>query len=171
MSSPLVAPPVARMQTLHCPNCGGPVERRGFGHTLTIACPQCLAVLDATTPLFEILQAAETQASRREPLIPLGTRGTIGGGTWEVIGFQAREIVVDGDRFEWHEFLLFNPYKGFRYLTHYEGHWNFVTPMESIPAGGGGSARINGRTYKHFATSQPSTIFVLRRISVARSSR
>lgn len=161
MSSPLVAPPVARMKTLHCPNCGGPGERRGFGHTLTIACPQCLAVLDASTPLIEILQTAEQQSSRRELLIPLGTRGTLQGGTWEVIGFQAREIEVDGDRFEWHEYLLFNPYKGFRYLTYYNGHWNFVTPLESIPEGRGGTVRINSRSYKHFATSEPTTIFIL----------
>jgi hypothetical protein len=161
MSSPLVAPPVARMKTLHCPNCGGPVERRGFGHTLTIACPQCLTVLDASTPLVEIIQTAEHQLSRRELLIPLGSRGALQGGPWEVIGFQAREIAMDGDHFEWHEYLLFNPYKGFRYLTHYEGHWNFVTPLESIPAEGGGAESINGRRYKHFAMAYPTTSFIL----------
>lgn len=161
MSSPLVAMPVARMKTLHCPNCGGPVERRGFGHTLSVACPQCLSILDVSNPLIEIIQTAEAQSSKRQLLIPLGTRGTLHGATWEVIGFQARQIYVDGDTFEWHEYLLFNPYKGFRYLTHYDGHWNFVTPLESIPAGGGGTATINGRTYKHFATAEATTAFVL----------
>lgn len=161
MSSLLVAPPVARMKTLHCPNCGGPVERRGFGRTLTIACPQCLTVLDTSTPLVQILQTAEQQSSRRDLLIPLGTRGTLQGSTWEAIGFQAREIEVDGDHFEWHEYLLFNPFKGFRYLTYYDGHWNFVTPLESIPLGGGSTAHLHDRSYKHFASSEPTTIFVL----------
>ena len=39
----------------------------------------------------------------------------------------------DGETFEWDEYLLFNPYKGFRYLTEYDGHWNFVTPLEAMP--------------------------------------
>lgn len=153
--------PIARMKTLNCPNCGGPVERRGFSHTLTIACTHCLAVLDASTPLIQILQTAEQQASQRELLIPLGARGTLQGGTWEAIGFQAREIEVDGDHFEWHEYLLFNPYKGFRYLVYYDGHWSFVTPLESMPQEHGGIIHKDGRSYKHFATSEPTTIFVL----------
>jgi hypothetical protein len=161
MSSPLVAPPVARMKTLHCPNCGGPVERRGFGHTLSVACPQCLSILDVSNPLVEIIQTAEQQSAQRTLLIPLGTRGTLQGTAWEAIGFQARQIEVDGEHFEWHEYLLFNPYKGFRYLTYYDGHWNFVIPLESIPSGGGSTAAIHGRSYKHFSTAAPVTVFVL----------
>jgi hypothetical protein len=151
--------PVAKPKTLHCPNCGGPVERRGYGHTLTIACPQCASVIDASTPLFEVVQTFE-RAVTRQPLIPLGTRGNWDKATWEVIGFQVRGIEVDGDHFEWEEYLLFNPYRGFRYLTHYNGHWNYVTPLESIPAGSGAPA-IHSRTHKHFASSEPVTTFVL----------
>ena len=43
-------------KSLSCPNCGGPVELRGFAHTLTSVCPQCLSVLDASTPEVQILQ-------------------------------------------------------------------------------------------------------------------
>ena len=31
----------------------------------------------------------------------------------------------------WAEYLLFNPYKGFRYLTEYDGHWNDVSTRAS----------------------------------------
>src|ERR1700757_2497663 len=100
MGSPLVAPPVAKAKALYCPNCGGPVERRGFSHTLTIVCPSCLTVLDASQPLVAIVQKVE-ESMRRQPLIPLGQRGKWDNATWEVIGFQPRGVEEDGEIFEW----------------------------------------------------------------------
>ncbi|HEV8146023.1 MAG TPA: DUF4178 domain-containing protein [Bryobacteraceae bacterium] len=165
MSSPFVSPPVVKPKSLECPNCGGPVERRGFGHTLTIVCPQCLSVLDATTPALDILQKVEDAQNRRVPLIPLGQRGNFQGATWEVIGFQTRAVSYEGETFEWDEYLLFNPYKGFRYITQYNGHWNWVTPMESLPVrtstGGKPAVSTEGRLYKHFSGGDASTTFVL----------
>src|SRR5690349_11783125 len=108
--SPAVPPPVARAQALECPNCGGPVERRGFGYSLSVVCPQCLCVLDVSSPQLQILQRVEAAQSRRAPLIPLGTRGQLRGVIWEAIGFQTRAVVEDGETFEWEEYLLFNPY-------------------------------------------------------------
>ena len=35
---------------------------------------------------------------------------------------------VEGVAYSWHEYLLFNPYHGFRYLTLYNGHWSDVRP-------------------------------------------
>jgi hypothetical protein len=158
-------PPVAKPHALACPNCGGPVERRGFGYAMTVVCPQCLTVLDASTPLLQVLQKIETEQGRRTPMIPLGSRGALSGGTWEAIGFQTRAVVEDGETFEWEEYLLFNPYKGFRYLTQYDGHWNFVTPLESMPQSptqrGLYPVFYDGLVYKHFSGGQTSTTFVL----------
>ena len=165
MSSPLVGPPVAKTKAMYCPNCGGPVEFRGFGHALTVVCPHCLTVLDASTPLLKIVQEAQDAESRRTPLIPLGQRGKWANSTWEVIGFQTRAVEEDGVTYEWEEYLLFNPYKGFRYLTNYEGHWNFVTPVESLPErraiGSRPAVVFEGATYKHFSGAHATTSFVL----------
>src|SRR5579871_6634791 len=109
MSSPLVGPPVAKAKAMYCPNCGGPVEMRGFGHALTVVCPQCLSVLDASTPLLKKLQQIE-EAQRSNPDIPLGARGKLGGSAWEVIGYQRRGVSGESD-YAWNEYLLFNPYK------------------------------------------------------------
>ncbi|HTS76483.1 MAG TPA: DUF4178 domain-containing protein [Bryobacteraceae bacterium] len=164
MSSPLVAPPVVKTKSLSCPNCGGPVELRGFGHALTVVCPQCFSVLDASTPELKILQQIE-ERWRRTPKIPLGTRGKIGGGEFEVIGFQTRSVEEDGETFSWDEYLLFNPYKGFRYVVEYDGHWNFVTPMEAMPhriaLGGRPGVIFEGRRFKHFSGAEAVTTFVL----------
>jgi hypothetical protein len=164
MSSPLVAPPVAKTKTLACPNCGSPIELRGFGHALTAVCPQCLSVLDASTPELKILQQIQ-EAQRVTPLIPLGTRGKFGGSAWELIGFQVRTVVEDGEQFSWDEYLLFNPYKGFRYLTEYQGHWNFVTPIEALPAsislGSRPAVSLDGHIFRHFSGAEAETTFVL----------
>ena len=71
----------------------------------------------------------------------------------------------DGVVYEWEEYLLFNPYKGFRYLTNYQGHWNYVTPVESLPerraVGSRPAVTFEGALYKHFSGAQATTSFVL----------
>ena len=164
MASPYVAPPVVKSRSLHCPNCGGPVNLRGFGHALTVVCQQCMTVLDASTPELQIIQHVQAK-HRFQPKIPLGTRGKIGGVTWEAIGFQRRTVYDEGESFTWEEYLLFNPYKGFRYITEYDGHWNFVTPLESQPTRFALTRRpavqMDHHMYKHFSGAQATTTFVL----------
>ncbi len=162
--SPAVPPPVVKVKTLYCPNCGGPVELRGFGYTLSVVCPQCHTVLDVSTPLVQILQRAEEAQRRIQPKIPLGTRGQLENVAWEVIGFQVRQIEVELVLYSWDEYLLFNPYYGFRYLSEYDGHWNFIRTLPMVPqtiAGARPARRVGGVTYKHFQHSNATTIFVL----------
>jgi uncharacterized protein DUF4178 len=158
----VVSPPVVKARALFCPNCGGPVQLRGYAHTLTVVCPQCLSVLDASTPTFQILQTFQSK-QRIEPKIPLGTRGKIGGTVYEIIGFQVRDVTVAGDFFSWEEYLLFNPYKGFRYLSGYMGHWNFIRVLNALPqdVGFGRKMQFDGRTYSRFDTVTAETSYVL----------
>ena len=114
-----------QVRSLSCPNCGGSVQLRGFAHTLSVVCPQCHSVLDTSTAEVRILQSVQSK-ERIQPTVPLGTRGEIHGTQYEVIGFQVREVEAGGDTWSWNEYLLFNPCTGFRYLTDYQGHWNFV---------------------------------------------
>ncbi len=93
---------------------------------------RCLSVLDASTPEVEILQKFQGK-TQIKPTIPLGTRGKIGGTQYEVIGFQVRQVADGDDTYAWDEYLLFNPYQGFRYLTEYNGHWNFVHVETALP--------------------------------------
>src|SRR5579862_8197598 len=106
MGTTLVSPTVAKPKALACPNCGGPVEIRGFAHTLSVVCPGCLTVLDATNPELRILQTWQAQ-QRFQPAIPLGSRGKLDGTEWEVIGFQIREVTTEDTRYGWSEYLLF----------------------------------------------------------------
>src|SRR5258708_16663651 len=106
---------VAKAKGLNCPNCGSPVEIRGFAHTLSAVCPSCHSILDTSTPIVKVLQTVQV-AQVYEPLIPLGTRGEIDGATYEVIGFQRREIPEEVEEPAGSvEYLLFNPHRGFPY--------------------------------------------------------
>ena len=157
-------PSVSGVKSLNCPNCGAALTVRMFQNAVTVVCSHCHSILDAKDPKLQILQKFEVARGEDEPLIPLGTRGTIRGVQYEVVGFERRTIHVDGAPYGWHEYLLFNPYKGFRYLTEYNGHWNDVSVLKSLPTVNDTeppSVTYLGEKYKHFQTAQASTSFVL----------
>src|SRR6202451_3403703 len=149
---------------ISCRHFGGPVQLRGFANTLSVVCPQCLSVLDASTPEVQILQKFQGK-TQVKPTIPLGTRGKIGNTQYEVIGFQVRQVDTGDDSYSWDEYLLFNPYTGFRYLTEYNGHWNFVHVETALPEQTLGRGRIamryGGTTYLAFDSMTASTAYVL----------
>ncbi len=160
---PGVPQPKVKAQSLHCPNCGGPIELRGFAHSLTAVCAGCLSVLDASSPTLHILQKIQ-EKNRRKSKLPLGTRGKFGNTTYELTGFQTRGIEADGETYEWGEYVLFNPYKGFLYLTEYNGHWNVVRPIRALPEmirAARPAAKMNGEVYRHFQHASARTVFVL----------
>lgn len=164
LSGPKKEVPAAAVRSITCPGCGGSVTIRSFGKAVNVVCGSCHSVLDAQDPQVKILQSFKN-AIRQDPLIPLGSRGKIRGILYEIIGFQHRQIEADGQVYGWCEYLLFNPYQGFRYLTEFSGHWNFVAPLRSLPqaqAAGTESDRfyLNER-YKHFQTATAKTTFVL----------
>lgn len=151
------------IRALECPNCGGTVEIK-YERTLNAVCIQCLSVLDASTPSLQILQKFAGK-QRHQPKIPLGTRGKLPGGEYEAIGFQVRSITVDGVVYAWSEYLLYNPYKGYRYLTEYNGHWNDIRTLRALPVpatkGAKQAAIYGGKTYTHFQTAQAKTDYVM----------
>ena len=160
-SPPLSTPPKPQAKGLNCPKCGAAITLRSFGQAETVVCGSCHSILDAKDPNLAILQQFEATTSVSKPLIPLGTRGKLRGTDYEVIGFQRRHIKVEGISYYWHEYLLFNPYKGFRYLSEYNGHWNDISVCKQLPMADGGSANYLGEVYKHFQSSDADTDFVL----------
>lgn len=155
---------VAKAKALQCPSCGGTVELRGHGSALNAVCIQCLSIIDAQDPGLKVLQQFE-ESQRRQPIIPLGSRGKLHDVEYEVIGFQVRAINVEGEIYEWSEYLLYNPFQGYRYLTEYNGHWNFVRTIRAIPEpakrGNKKAAHLQGRVFTHFQTSNASTVYVM----------
>src|SRR5271168_654699 len=164
LSGPPQPPPKPQAKALNCPNCGAAITLRSFQQAVTVVCESCHSILDAKDPNLRILQQFKGITDTDKPLIPLGTRGKLRGTDYEVIGFQRRTITSEGVRYSWHEYLLFNPYKGFRYLTEYQGHWNDISVCKTLPVVQSGvqpRAEYLGDTYKHFQTAEAVTTFVL----------
>jgi hypothetical protein len=142
----------AAAQSLACPKCGGPLEIRAPDRTQRVACPWCGSLLDAKRDLA-VLQALS--AVPVQPLIPLGSKGTLDGVEWSLIGFMERSVTIEGVRYPWHEYLLYQPRHGFRWLVESSGHWSFVAAANPGDVTGEGLRRsYEGRTYKHFQSAR-----------------
>jgi hypothetical protein len=83
-STPL-RPPAPKVKTFSCLQCGQPITVRGLLQTTTVACSACGTVIDVSDENMRILSAFSKKALRK-PAIPLGTRGTMKDGIFEVIG-------------------------------------------------------------------------------------
>ena len=114
-----------------CPGCGGALEVRAAGYTTTVACRYCGSVIDVASPDATLI--AQYHEAIGALAIPLGTRGTLAGIEWEAIGWQARTAGEPGDESSWDEFLLFNPYAGYRWLVLDDDDWSFGRALESLP--------------------------------------
>jgi hypothetical protein len=68
-----------------------------------------------------------------------------------VIGFLQRSVKIEGVRYFWEEYLLYQPRVGFRWLVRSDDHWNYVRPL---PPGQvqvhGKTAQFDGRDFKLF---------------------
>lgn len=158
---PLSTPPKPQAKALNCPQCGAAITLRALGHAETVVCESCHSILDAKDPNLQILQKFQVITGEVPPLIPLGSRGKLRGTDYEVIGFQRRSITVEGIRYDWHEYVLFNPHKATRYLTEYNGHWNDISVCKELPVVNFSSVNYLGEVYRHFQTSDANTNYVL----------
>lgn len=124
--------PKPSAQTLRCGQCGAPFELRGGPRTQVIVCAYCDSATDLTDPSYRILWRYHEKV-KYTPVIPLGTRGTLHETKLDCIGFVRRSTTVDGETFGWSEYLLYNPFKGYRWLVEDEGVWTLVQVSNALP--------------------------------------
>jgi len=146
----------ARARTLACPNCGGSITVRAAGITVTAICASCGAAIDVASPDLKLI--ADAQARTRQPELEIGKRGALGGTEWEVVGWQVRRNRAEGWR--WDEYLLFNPYRGFRFLAHDDEGWTLYKMLrQDVPD----PSHLPGdaQRYKQASTGEVVTEYVL----------
>lgn len=151
---------VRAAEQFKCPSCGGPISLLTPGHTAAVVCSYCGSTIDATNKHLAVLHKAGKKM-KILPLIPLGARGGLNGTQWEVTGFVRRS---DGSgQYPWDEYLLFNPYRGFRWLTTADGHWNFVEMLRSGPGAEklDGSVTFRNETFRKFLVGKAKVVYVL----------
>ena len=139
-----------------CPSCGAPVVIRASGLSMSAVCGSCQTIVDAGDENHRILEKAHENVGGATALA-IGARGTLQGTAYEVIGFVARK----DDYSEWHEYLLFNPWRGFDWLVTYNGHWAFIERMLSTPQSDGTHVRDGDHTLKFFSAYTSEIVRVL----------
>lgn len=155
----------AQTDSISCPSCGGPITRGAFGTVETIACPYCGSDL-APSESGALAIMLEVRRQQRQSALALHERAKLDGADWEIVGIVWREVSADGRTFPWQEFLLFNPYLGYRYLLFfvYDRHWALGRPLEGAPQIGTffsrRVARFRGQRFRHFQTSLARVTYV-----------
>lgn len=153
--TPTPPPRKARTRRLACPGCGGSIEIRANGISISAICGSCGRTIDVASDDVRVI--AEAEQGTRKLEVPIGSRGTLAGTEWEVVGYQDRSNPAEG--WSWDEYLLFNPYRGFRFLAHDDEGWTLYCMLrQDIPD----PARIKGdRRYDGPEESEARTDYVL----------
>lgn len=138
-----------------CPNCGGPVNLELPGKSQIIRCPYCSSILEPGHDVLKLKEKYNEKFSHKM-WIQLGAEGTLAGIKFKCVGMVVRG---DDDGGEWSEYLLFNPYYGYRYLIESMGHWTLVEQAPGLgfdksgrPGwyGPTGKIKIGGKELKYF---------------------
>ena len=140
-----------------CPNCGGPLDLVAPDKSERVTCPNCDSLLDVNQGNLSYLHALNPTEADKNFVLPIGAEGTVkDGAKLKVIGSVVRSVLLDGVHYYWHEYLLYNPSVGFRWLVHSDNHWNFVEPVNPAEVSaesnmlGARSATYNGMTFRIF---------------------
>lgn len=163
-------PKRAALRQARCTQCNGPLELKAPDATKRVACPYCGALLQVQGGTLDFLEMLEKPPF--EPRIPLGATGKLHDPTlekpppgeapnWTCLAFLVRSCNVEGTRYPWDEYLLWNQVEGFRWLMHSNGHWTWLTPT---PAGdvqlSFRLAKYRGQSFRGYQTVYATTEYV-----------
>jgi hypothetical protein len=154
----MLGEPKGKPKTFKCPACAGTVIIKAVGITINAVCSQCSSVIDVTNEDYMIV--AEAHKKICATLLEIGTRGRLHNIDWEVIGYIQK---TDGSgMYRWDEYLLYNPYQGFRFLVQFAGHWNFVKVLKADIAGAGftNEVWVNDKKYALFLKGKSVVAYV-----------
>jgi hypothetical protein len=147
-----------------CPNCGSALAAL-LATTQSMTCSACHSIIDLSQGVGGELRHA-TQDEPVQPLIALGSSGTLQGVDWQVVGWQHRMGHDPGDpdeHFGWDEYLLFNQKRGFTFLVDSTEGWSVVKQATGAPvvSSNGQSATYLGTRYLLKESYQAETDYVL----------
>ena len=153
---------------VQCPSCGAALEVK-LASTQSIVCHQCHAVVDVSKGLGGELQHYAQQSNGEEPLIPLGSTGTLALGArpalpWQVVGYVERCEVPDSADDEqefWREYLLYHRTEGFAFIVDANDGWSWTAPITGVPQVAGENVRYKGSLYRKLYSYTGKVVYVL----------
>lgn len=172
--------PVEKVQAerLRCPTCGAPVPILAPEITERTSCESCFSLLDYSSGKLAFLKQLEQE--RSEPMVPLGSVGTLYGLEHTVIGMLERstsdrllemaanlppdatawltenndaaldEVPGTYGTYTWREYLLHTE-QGYRWLLEDGRHFTYIEPISAGDVTHAGNApSYRGASYKPF---------------------
>lgn len=119
------------VKTMPCKKCTKTNELKAFPYAQSFACVHCGARHSLEDGIDFKLQR-EGNKIDHAPNITIGSRGTVRGIDYEVIGFALKEENNEWQS-RWTEYTLYNPVYGFAFLSEYNGHWMYVRERGDAP--------------------------------------
>ena len=140
-------------RSIECPNCGAALDIK-LETTRSVVCRQCHSVVDLSQGVGGDLQHY-AQANATEPLIPLGSVGTLALGAaalpWQVVGYVERcevpESADDAQSF-WREYLLYHRAEGFAFIVDAQDGWSWTVPITGVPERAGSGVKLGDVVYR-----------------------
>jgi len=147
-----------------CPSCGASLSAL-LATTQSMTCGSCNSIIDLSQGIGGELKPA-VQDEPVQPLIGLGSTGTLQGVQWQVVGYQHRMGHAPSDpdeHFGWDEYLLYNARRGFTFLVDSTEGWSVVKPATGTPvvSSNGQSASYLGTRYLFKESYDAETNYVV----------
>lgn len=145
-----------------CPNCGGALTLTAPDKAERVTCPYCNSLLDVNKGNLSWLKSLAPKPDAPQFVLPIGAEGTFKDDTkFKIIGAVVRSVTIEGIQYFWHEYLLYNPMIGFRWLVHSDNHWNFVEPVNPADVVSvGTNISFNGKNFRIFQDAPATVEFV-----------
>ncbi len=134
--------------TLSCPNCGGSLELRAPDQSERVTCPNCNGLLDVNQGQLSYLKSLGKP--KYSPYLQIGSTAEFEKVPLTIIGFMVRSVEIEGQRYYWGEYLLYNPQVGFRWLVHSDDQWSFVQAIPPGEVSETNGAIFRGKRFKIF---------------------
>jgi hypothetical protein len=97
----------ASAAALSCPNCGGPITLRAPDAAERVTCPNCDSLLDIEQGNFKYLKTLKSE--EQAYVLPIGAVAQFPGKEpMQLIGAITRSVKIEGLRYFWQEYLLYN---------------------------------------------------------------
>lgn len=154
----------AGVDKFNCPSCGAPHSVEGGVRSKMLVCEYCGSAIDISTSSLNIVWQEERIRKELEggTDISLGSKATIDGHEYKMIGYVKKSVTYEGVKYPWVEYLLYNYTNGYRWLVESEGHYTLMKTVENLPTDSAGNVVArpapqpvmwNGKEFKHFQTS------------------
>ncbi|MCP5496023.1 MAG: DUF4178 domain-containing protein [Leptospiraceae bacterium] len=120
-------------ETIRCPSCASPLTLQGDSDKIaTVVCDSCSSVVELDAGVALLTGKVKKELSKVFTF-PIGAAGKLNNVDWMIVGRQRQDWKEDGEKGFDLEYLLYNPDKGYLWLSESNGHYYIGEPTDTAP--------------------------------------